>query len=82
MYVSICPAVDWYYVFDSPATEGPTVIPIAAWAARHGGGVVGLIGATWDVDRAPQLVELPVVHGQYLHRSQLSEEELAATSKR
>lgn len=82
MYSSICPANDWFYVFDSPEPGVPTVVPIAAWAARQGGGVVGLMGPTWDLARTPQLVELPGVRGQYVHRSQLSQEELAATSKR
>ena len=86
-YLALTPAVDWFFVHDSPVDGNPPVVwRLACWAAREDGGTVGLIGAGGEEQGrrriAPVLTEVPPVPGSYLHWSQLSEAEKKASSFR
>ncbi|QEL55467.1 methionyl-tRNA formyltransferase [Chromobacterium paludis] len=81
MYQTVTPAQDWFFVFKS---EGrPIVHHIAAWEQSDDGKLVGLIGGTKrNPYETSHLVTIPPVDGVYLHREQLSEEELEAAKRR
>ncbi|MCT8281769.1 hypothetical protein [Xanthomonas translucens] len=86
-YVSIVPAADWFFVHDGvPKTSGPTVWRLAAWGLQPDGAVVGLIGAfghkQGSEHKPPSLIQIPPVPGEYLHWSQLNEQERAAAIQR
>ncbi|QBN29820.1 methionyl-tRNA formyltransferase [Xanthomonas oryzae pv. oryzae] len=86
-YVSISPASDWFFVYDGvPKTAGPTVWRLAAWGLQPDGAVIGLIGAFGHQQggerKAPSLIQVPPVPGEYLHWSQLDAQEQAAATKR
>lgn len=73
MYTQIMPAVDWYFKHDS------TVWNVAAFALTDKGEVIGLVGAGNDGTLKPVPVR---TQGVYLHRRQLTEEEVAQADKK
>jgi len=70
--IQIMPAVDWYFKHDA------TVWHLAAFGLTELGKTYGLVGASDD----GTLKTVPVMtKGVYLHRSQLTEEEIQAADK-
>lgn len=69
----IMPAVDWYFKHDA------TIWNIAAFGLTDGGETIGLVGAGNDgtLKTVPTLTK-----GVYLHRRQLTEEEIQAADKK
>jgi hypothetical protein len=71
-YIQIAPATDWYFKHDQ------TVWHVAAFALTEQGEAIGLIGAV----KAGTLKSVPrQVNGMYLHRRQLTHEEIEAADK-
>lgn len=64
--VQITPAVDWYWKHDA------TVWNVAVFALYDDGSIVGKIGAGDN----GALTSLPPLKGMYLHRNQLTPEEI------
>ncbi|MEI2453096.1 hypothetical protein [Lysobacter firmicutimachus] len=85
-YASISPALDWFFVHaDANPKNPPTVYRLAAWGIGEDGTVIGLVGAFGHEigkRRAPHLISIPPVPGQYLHASQLSDIERDQSIKR
>ncbi len=76
-YLQIIPATDWFFAFNR-GTASVTVFHVAAWALTEGGNVIGLIGSV----NGDRLVEPPGARdGMYLHRDQLSPDQLGAASR-
>jgi hypothetical protein len=80
----IIPAKDWFFVFKG--TQGKSVVNrIAVWAMNESGEVMGLIGGI-DVrgneNTTQKLVSIPPVPGLYLHKDQLSPDELNSLNSR
>lgn len=72
--VQIMPAVDWYFKHDA------TVWNIAAFGLTDDNQTIGLVGAGHDGTLKPVPTR---TNGVYLHRRQLTEEEIkAADTKR
>jgi hypothetical protein len=71
--VQIMPATDWYFKHDS------TVWHLAAFSLTDDGETIGLVGAGSDGKLKPVPVK---TNGVYLHRRQLTEEEIAAADKK
>ena len=71
-YKQIMPAVDWYFKHDD------VVWNLAAFALTADNTVIGLVGAGND----GTLHTVPPVKGVYLHRKQLSEEEIFKADKK
>lgn len=71
--IQIMPAIDWYY------KHGQTVWPLAAFALKDNGTVVGLVGAGNDgtLKNVP-----PATDGTYVHRRQLTSDEIEAADKK
>ncbi|HGJ7737673.1 TPA: hypothetical protein ACJXY4_005635 [Pseudomonas aeruginosa] len=86
-YTNIVPAQDWFFCHDAPTPGQPEIIyPVAVWAsyeknAEDGNGtdtvVVGLIAPDFGNDGSRRLHTPPPVKGRYVHRSELSENDLA-----
>lgn len=71
--IQIMPAVDWYFKHDA------TVWHIAAFGLTDDSQTIGLIGAGNDGTLKP----VPVMtKGCYLHRFQLTEDEIQAADKK
>lgn len=71
--IQIMPAVDWYFKHDT------TVWHLAAFGLTDEGKTYGLVGAGDDGTLKP----VPVMtKGAYLHRLQLTEEEIQAADKK
>ncbi|CAG9235939.1 hypothetical protein PSP6_690105 [Paraburkholderia tropica] len=81
------PATDWYFVHKGASDSAPPVVyQVAAWGQKENGEVVGLVGA-FGADqakegKAPHLVTVPPVAGSYLHREQLTGDEVLQAKKR
>lgn len=77
-YVQISPATDWYFRHDNtPHDERPcTVYQIAAWALTEEGKIVGLVSVRDPDTQRAKLVTPPPLPGDYLHREQLSADEI------
>ncbi|UUZ66565.1 hypothetical protein LP417_34000 (plasmid) [Polaromonas sp. P1-6] len=76
-YITIIPAVDWFFVHENEhqATFARyTAHHLAAWALMEDGTVVGLLPVV-GLPRSPatnaKLIEPPSMKGEYLHASQL-----------
>lgn len=84
MYKQIISATDWYFRHDAPPGGGslPVVYQIAAWALTDDGNVIGLVTVRDPETGRPKLVSPPPIPGDYLHREQLTEQEIAATKQR
>jgi len=86
-YTNITSAQDWYFRHNNPQ-EGkePIVYQVAVWATKKTEDgksiVVGLIAPVFPGDAGRKLHEPPPVEGCYVHREQLTDEELAAVKKR
>lgn len=71
--VQIMPAVDWYFKHDS------TVWNVAAFGLTDDGKTIGLVGAGND----GTLKTVPTeTKGSYLHRRQLTDDEIQAADKK
>lgn len=71
--VQIMPAEDWYFKHDS------TVWNVAAFGLTDEGETIGLIGAGKD----GTLKTVPIrTNGSYLHRRQLTDDEIEAADKK
>lgn len=84
---AIMPADGWYFVIANSANKfEPVVWNLAAWGLTMNGEVIGLVGALGSQQgekrASPRLVGVPPVPGEYLHKSQLTEIELAQSLKR
>lgn len=79
-YSSFSPCEDWYYV--GYTDDGASAVyRLAGWAIREGA-VIGLISTWPNKDGVPQLVAPPAVFkGQYKHKSDLSQEQLAKAAR-
>ncbi|WP_321948291.1 hypothetical protein [Paraburkholderia sp. J10-1] len=87
MYKTITPATNWFFVHKGvPASAPPVVWHLAAWGQKENGEVIGLIGAFGPDQvkdgKTPHLVSVPPVPGAYLHRDQLSSDEVSQLNKR
>ena len=90
MFKVIVPATDWYFVHESTMPGEPrNVWPLAVWALKESGEVIGLVGAfghhqATQTNSAPTLASIPPVPGEYVHWNQLTEAEQTKvqTSKR
>ncbi|VXD06837.1 Methionyl-tRNA formyltransferase [Enterobacterales bacterium 8AC] len=81
-YKQIIPATDWYFRHFTEQKDYPIVVyPLAAWALNEEGKVVGLVAVYDPAEVKAKLVTPPPLKGNYLHRDQLTEEELAASKK-
>ncbi|WP_238554683.1 FitA-like ribbon-helix-helix domain-containing protein [Dickeya zeae] len=83
-YVQIIPASDWFFRHDNvPGSKRrATVYQLAVWALRNDGKIVGLVTVRDPETQQPKLVTPPPVQGDYLHRDQLSDEEIDAAKIR
>lgn len=84
MFKQLIPAENWYFRHDNaPGSNGvSTVYQLAAWGLTEEGEVVGLVAVRDCETQRAKLVTPPPVPGDYLHREQLSEEELVYARKR
>ncbi|MGP8473899.1 hypothetical protein [Burkholderia sp. PR2] len=84
MYKTIIPATDWFFVHEGH--QEPVVWPLAAWGLKETGETVGLIGAFGREqgrnNETPSLSAVAAVPGRYLHRTQLTQQELELAAKR
>lgn len=83
-YKQIIPATDWYFRHDNvPGVAGKsTVYQLAAWALKENGDIVGLVTVRDPKSGQPKLVTPPPVVGDYLHKEQLTDEEMVAAKRR
>ena len=87
-YDQIIPANEWYFRHDSPNMDGkPILYQVAVWALKTDetgkSSVIGLIAPIFNREDAGRVLhEPPPILGYYIHREQLSEEELQQTRKR
>ncbi len=83
-FSSIIPAEDWFFVFKDNQGN-PVVNRIAVWAMNENSEVIGLIGGI-DVrgseNKTQRLVSVPPVSGLYLHKDELSSDELKVINSR
>ena len=88
--VQITPCTGWFYVADSSdPRSGGVFEPVAAWALREDGSVVGLINDGRDSNQIGGAYLVPATAqdacdpiGEYLHESQLDDlQEIAAGLK-
>jgi hypothetical protein len=71
-YKQLIPAIDWYFKYED------VVWNVAAFALTEDGRAIGLVGAGKDGYLKP----VPTQHeGIYLHRQQLSDNEIVAADK-
>lgn len=80
-YKQLVPANDWYYVFYD-VNDKPIVQQIAVWAETDDGSIIGLIAIYDGLKKQPRLTCTPPIEGYYLHKEQLSEDELIAATKK
>lgn len=77
-YAQISPATDWYFKHDNSQNDKrpSTVYQIAAWAITEDGEVVGLVPVRDPETKRAKLVTPPPLPGDYLHKEQLTEDEI------
>ena len=80
-YQNICPANDWFFCAKTPPEETLMVSHVAVWATTEEGKVIGLVGFALD-DSNHYLLSAPPMPGFYLHRDQLTDEQLEASKQR
>lgn len=78
MYTQISPATDWYFKHENaPNDKRPcTVYQLTSWALTDEGEVIGLVAIRDPKSQRAKLVPPPPLPGDYLHRDQLTDEEL------
>lgn len=87
-YTQITPTHDWFFRHDGVKPNDPPILyPVAAWALKASNGegmttVVGLIAPIFPGDASRKLHEPPPVDCYYIHREQLTEQELQELKKR
>lgn len=80
-YSQISPATGWYFRHENAAHDQRpcTIYQIASWALTDEGEVVGLVAVRDPETKRAKLVTPPPLVGDYLHREQLTDEELELT---
>lgn len=82
-YKQIIPATDWYFCHATDLKNQPVVVyQLAAWALKDDGSITGLVTIYDPKEGRAKLVTPPPVKGSYLHKEQLTEEEIIAAKKR
>lgn len=75
MSKTIIPATDWFFLDESG--DKLFLWPLAAWALNEAGQTIGLVAATEKAsDGSAVLSPVAPVQGRYLHRLQLSSQEI------
>ncbi len=77
-FKQISTATNWYFRHENSKHDvrACTVYQIAAWALTEKGEVVGLVTIRDPETQRAKLVPPPPLAGDYLHRDQLTNEEL------
>lgn len=86
-YSNITPAQDWYFRHDNPVKGKPPIIyQVAVWATKKGEDgksvVIGLIAPIIPGADGRRLHEPPPIDGYYLHKEQMTVEELSTLTSR
>lgn len=83
-YTTISPATDWFFRHDAPPGSkfDPVFYHVAVWALTEEGKVVGLIAHDLDKQKHSLSITPPDEPGCYLHRDQLSADDLELIKKR
>lgn len=81
-YKQLIPATDWYFRHFTDLKDNPVIVyQLAAWALTEDGDITGLVAVYDAQDGRAKLVTPPPVKGNYLHREQLTAEEVVAAQK-
>ncbi|HGB2244981.1 TPA: methionyl-tRNA formyltransferase [Salmonella enterica subsp. enterica serovar Aberdeen] len=81
-YKQLIPAQDWYFRHFTDQSDYPVIVyQLAAWALTEEGSITGLVAIYDPKEGKAKLVTPPPVKGNYLHRDQLTDKELAASRK-
>lgn len=83
-FTAISPGTDWFFRHEAPrgANSDPVIYHVAVWALNAEGKVVGLISSGIDSAKRSLSSAPPDVPGCYLHRDQLSADDLELIKKR
>lgn len=76
----ITPADGWYFIHRDTSADTTTVHRVAVWQQQPDGTVIGLlpVNAKVEVGATQRLLGPPPIDGDYVFRSDLTEEELAS----